>query len=113
VNCTAEHLNLLLIDPEGDVTGRFVAGIPGAMLVPGKGHAGDIQEKGQGQHRRRGQDGRSRSHNCPRPRRPGQYCRRSRCRRRCRPPRPPRRRRRCRRRCRRRRRYQVLARTPV
>ena len=66
------------------------------MLLSGEGHAGDVQEKGQ--RCRRGQGGRSRSHNCPRPRRAGQCHRRSRCRcRRCRP-----------RRCRRYRRYQVL-----
>lgn len=50
------------------------------MLVPGESHTDDVQEKGQGERRRRGQDGRSRSHNCPRRAAQSAQCRRrSRC----------------------------------
>jgi len=90
VNYTAEHLDLLLIDPERDVTGRLVAGAPGAVLVPGECR---VQEKSQ-RHRRGqgGRTGRSRSHRnwprraaqCRRCCRRSRRCRCRRCRCRCR-----------------------------
>ncbi|KAL0134645.1 hypothetical protein PUN28_001443 [Cardiocondyla obscurior] len=69
-NRTAEHLDLLLVDPEGDVAGGLVTGAAGAvLLVPGECR---VQEEGQ--RRCHGQGGRSRSHNSNRSRRAAARC---------------------------------------
>lgn len=57
---TAEHLDLLLVDPKGDVTGQLMT-IAGAVLVPGDHRT--IREQDQ---RRRGQGDRGRARNWPR-----------------------------------------------